>query len=89
MIVTHRANESVPPAASAPHVSSLFETPRLAFQTWRQHFIAACSAWRLRRRQRAELYRLSDSTLKDIGIFRTEIEGIVRSSERDATGRVR
>jgi uncharacterized protein YjiS (DUF1127 family) len=49
----------------------------------------AYSAWRRRRRQRAELYALSDFTLKDIGVNRAEIEGIVNSPDRDASGRVR
>jgi uncharacterized protein YjiS (DUF1127 family) len=47
------------------------------------------SAWRCRRRQRAELYALSDTALKDFGIFRGEIEGIVSSPNRDTSGRVR
>ncbi len=52
-------------------------------------FLRAFAAWRLRRRQRAELYALSDGTLKDIGVNWAEIEGIVSSPDRDASGRVR
>jgi uncharacterized protein YjiS (DUF1127 family) len=46
------------------------------------------SAWRRRRRQRAELHALSNAALKDFGISRGEIEGIVCSPNRDASGRV-
>jgi uncharacterized protein YjiS (DUF1127 family) len=51
--------------------------------------LTAIASWRLRRRQRAQLYALSDSTLKDIGVSRWEIESIVSSTDRDASGRVR
>lgn len=51
-------------------------------------FLKAVAAWRLRHRQRAQLYALSDHALKDIGIRRCEIEGIVNSPNRDASGRV-
>ena len=49
----------------------------------------AYSSWRRRRRQSVELNALSDATLKDIGVSRAEIEGIVRSPDRDKSGRVR
>jgi uncharacterized protein YjiS (DUF1127 family) len=51
--------------------------------------LRAFSAWRRRRKERAELYVLSDLALKDFGINRAEIEWIVRSADRDASGRVR
>lgn len=50
--------------------------------------LKALAAWRLRRRQRAELYALSDRTLKDIGVSRWEIKWIVSSPDRDASGRL-
>jgi uncharacterized protein YjiS (DUF1127 family) len=49
----------------------------------------AFSSWRLRRRQRAELHALGDAALKDFGISRWEIDSIVNSPNRDASGRVR
>jgi len=49
----------------------------------------AFSSWRRRRRERAELYALSDAALKDFGVSRWEIEGIVSSPNRDASGRAR
>ena len=45
------------------------------------------AAWCLRRRQRAELYALSDRMLQDIGVSRWEIESIVGSPNRDASAR--
>ena len=54
-----------------------------------RRFLKAVAAWHLRRRQRAQLYALSDRTLKDIGVSRWEIEGIINSPNRDASGRVR
>lgn len=51
-------------------------------------FQKAVEAWRLRRQQRAQLYALSDRTLKDIGVSRWEIDGIINSPNRDASGRV-
>ena len=50
--------------------------------------LEAVAAWRLRRRQRAQLHALDDHTLKDIGVSRWEIDSIVNSPNRDATGRV-
>jgi uncharacterized protein YjiS (DUF1127 family) len=54
-----------------------------------RRFLKAVAAWRLRRRQRAELHTLSDRMLKDIGVSRWEIEAIINSPNRDACGRVR
>ena len=54
-----------------------------------RRLLDAVAGWRLRRRQWAGLYALSDRTLKDIGVSRWEIEAIVRSPNRDAFGRVR
>jgi uncharacterized protein YjiS (DUF1127 family) len=51
-------------------------------------FLEAVAAWRLRRRQRAQLHALNDRTLKDIGVSRWEIDSIVNSPNRDASGRV-
>jgi uncharacterized protein YjiS (DUF1127 family) len=54
-----------------------------------RRLLRAVAAWRLRRRQRAQLYALSDRMLQDIGVSRWEIEAIVSSPNRDASGRVR
>ncbi|MBR0777504.1 DUF1127 domain-containing protein [Bradyrhizobium diazoefficiens] len=55
-------------------------------------FVGRClevvAAWRLRGRQRAQLHALDDRTLKDIGVSRLEIDSIVNSPNRDASGRV-
>ena len=51
-------------------------------------FLEAVAAFRLRRRQRAQLHALGDRTLKDIGVSRWEIDSIVNSPNRDASGRV-
>jgi uncharacterized protein YjiS (DUF1127 family) len=56
--------------------------------TFPRLLLKAFAAWRLRRRQQAELYALSDRTLKDIGVSRWEIEWIVNSPDRDGSGRV-
>ena len=50
--------------------------------------LEAVAAWRLRRRQRAQLHALDDRTLQDIGVSRWEIDSIVNSPNRDASGRV-
>ena len=52
-------------------------------------FLSAVAGWRQRRRLCAELYALNDRMLKDIGISRWEIEAIVNSPDRHASGRVR
>jgi uncharacterized protein YjiS (DUF1127 family) len=44
--------------------------------------------WR-RRRERAQLYALSDFALGDVGVYRADIDSIVNSPDRDASGRVR
>ena len=54
-----------------------------------RRFLNAVAAWQLRRRQRAQLHVLSDRTLKDIGVSRWEIDGIIGSPNRDASGRLR
>jgi len=51
-------------------------------------FLEAVAAFRLRRRQRAQLHALDDRTLKDIGVSRWKIDSIVNSPNRDASGRV-
>jgi uncharacterized protein YjiS (DUF1127 family) len=48
----------------------------------------AVATWRLRHLQRAQLYALDDRNLQDIGISRWEIEAIVNSPNRDASGRI-
>jgi uncharacterized protein YjiS (DUF1127 family) len=53
-----------------------------------RRFLKTVAAWHLRRRQRAELYALSDRMLKDIGVSRYEI-GIINLPNRNACGRVR
>ena len=50
--------------------------------------LEAVAAWRLRRRQRAQLHALDDHTLSDIGVSRWEIDSIVNAPKRDASGRV-
>jgi uncharacterized protein YjiS (DUF1127 family) len=54
-----------------------------------RRLLDAFAAWRLRRRQSAELHALSDAALRDFGISRWEIDSIVTSPDRDASGRVR
>jgi uncharacterized protein YjiS (DUF1127 family) len=54
-----------------------------------RRLLRAVAAWRLRRRQRAQLHALSDRMLQDIGVSRWEIDAIINSSDRDASGRVR
>jgi uncharacterized protein YjiS (DUF1127 family) len=49
----------------------------------------AFALWRRRRRERAELYALSDFALGDFGVYRADIDSIVNSQDRDASGRVR
>jgi uncharacterized protein YjiS (DUF1127 family) len=49
--------------------------------------LEAVAAWRLRRRQCAQLHALDDHTLKDIGVSRCEIDSIVNSPNRDSSGR--
>jgi uncharacterized protein YjiS (DUF1127 family) len=51
--------------------------------------VEAFVSWRRRRTQKDELHGLSDAALKDIGVSRWEIDGIVDSPNRDASGRVR
>jgi uncharacterized protein YjiS (DUF1127 family) len=51
--------------------------------------VEAFASWGRRRRQKAELHGLSDAALKDIGVSRWEIDGIINSPNRDASGRVR
>jgi uncharacterized protein YjiS (DUF1127 family) len=57
--------------------------------TFLQRRLKAFATWRRRRRERAELYALSDAALKDFGVSWTEIEAIVSSDNRDASGRLR
>ena len=51
--------------------------------------VDAFSTWRRHRRQSAELHALGDDVLKDIGVSRWEIDSIVNSPSRDASGRAR
>jgi uncharacterized protein YjiS (DUF1127 family) len=80
MTRTHGAGALLP--------TSFADVPGPCLASWRG-LLAAFAAWRLRRRQRAQLYALSDGTLKDIGLSRWEIDSIVSSPNRDASGRVR
>ena len=66
--------------ASARRVSSFFKRYWDAFQARRKER-------RKRQRERAELYRLNDSELMDIGMTRGEIEYVVsnRSFDREAS----
>ena len=54
-----------------------------------RRLLDAFAVWRLRRRQSAELHALSDAALKDFGVSRWEIDSIVASPDRDASGRIR
>jgi uncharacterized protein YjiS (DUF1127 family) len=64
-------------AASTQRVSSFFKRYWVAFQERRK-----------RQRERAELYRLNDWELMDIGMTRGEIEYVVsnRSFDREESG---
>ena len=68
-------------AVSTRRVFSFFKGYWGAFQERRKK-------WRKRQRERAELYRLSDSELMDIGMTRGEIEYVVsnRSFDREESG---
>ena len=63
MTTTHIAVEPIQTTASAWRISSLFGNCRDAFQEWRQH-----------EKLRAQLCRLDDRLLADIGMTRDEIE---------------
>jgi uncharacterized protein YjiS (DUF1127 family) len=70
--------------ASTRRVFSPFSLSRIywgAFQEWRKER-------RKRQRERAELYRLNDRELMDIGMTRGEIEYVVsnRSFDREESG---
>jgi len=41
-------------------------------ETWFARLLALCSRWRQRRRERAEIRRLDDRDLRDIGITRID-----------------
>ena len=77
MSTTYGATGSGQTAASTRRVSSFFKRYWDAFQ-----------ARRKRQRERAELYRLNDWELMDIGMTRGEIEYVVsnRSFDREASG---
>ena len=66
---------------SPRRVSSFFKRYWVAFQQWRKER-------RKRQRERAELYRLNDWELMDIGMTRGEIEYVVsnRSFDREESG---
>jgi uncharacterized protein YjiS (DUF1127 family) len=77
MSTTYGATGSGQTAASTRRVSSFFKRYWDAFQ-----------ARRKRQRERAELYRLNDWELMDIGMTRGEIEYVVsnRSFDREESG---
>lgn len=63
------------PTAAKRQVYSPFERYWIAFQEWRK-----------RERRRAELCRLTDSELIDIGITRGEVDYIASNRSFDPTG---
>jgi uncharacterized protein YjiS (DUF1127 family) len=81
MSTTYGAAGLGPTAASTRRVSSFFKRYWDAFQARRKER-------RKRQRERAELYRLNDWELMDIGMTRGEIEYVVsnRSFDREASG---
>lgn len=48
-----------------------------AFRTTTQRLIEVCRLWRKRRRDRRELTRLDDRTLRDIGLTRNDAEFLI------------
>jgi uncharacterized protein YjiS (DUF1127 family) len=87
--MTTSRSEIRQPSAAPSHGSGLVEGCRLAPRATHRRLFNALSSWRLRRTQRAQLHALSDAVLKDFGISRWEIDSIVNSPNRDASGRVR
>ena len=81
MSTTYGATGLGQTATSTRRVSSFFKRYWDAFQERRKER-------RKRRRERAELYRLNDWELMDIGMTRGEIEYVVsnRSFEREESG---
>ena len=81
MSTTYGAAGSGQTAASTRRVSSFFKRYWDAFQERRKER-------RKRQRERAELYRLNDCELMDIGMTRGEIEYVVsnRSFDREESG---
>lgn len=73
--------------------SSIRQPLRLAetfvLLSWMRTARGAVSQWRRRRRAIAQLQALSDWSLADIGIERSEIASVVRMSYRDASRRGR
>jgi uncharacterized protein YjiS (DUF1127 family) len=81
MSTTYGATWSGQTAASTRRVFSFFKRCWVAFQERRKER-------RKRQRERAELYRLNDWELMDIGMTRGEIEYVVsnRSFDREESG---
>ena len=81
MNTTFRTTGLAQPTGSTPDVFSLFRRYWGAFQEWRKER-------RKRQRERAELYRLNDWELMEIGMTRGEIEYVVsnRSFDREESG---
>ncbi len=81
MSTTYGATGLGQTAVSTRRVSSFFKRYWGAFQDRRKER-------RKRQRERAELYRLNDLELMDIGMTRGEIEYVVsnRSFDREASG---
>ncbi len=81
MSTTYGATGLGQTAASTRRVSSFLKRYWGAFQE-------RCKERRKRRRERAELYRLNDWELMDIGMTRGEIEYVVsnRSFDREDSG---
>jgi uncharacterized protein YjiS (DUF1127 family) len=87
--MTTSPSEFRQPSAAPSHVSGFVEGCWLALQATHRRLFDAFSSRRRRRTQCAELHALSDAALKDFGIGRWEIDSIVNSPNRDASGRVR
>jgi uncharacterized protein YjiS (DUF1127 family) len=79
MSTTYGATGLGQTAASTRRVSSAFKNFWGAFQEWRKER-------RKRQRERAELYRLNDCELMDIGMTRGEIEYVVSNRSFDREG---
>jgi uncharacterized protein YjiS (DUF1127 family) len=73
MSTIHGINELGPATAKQPFYSPL------------EKYWNAFQAWREREKQRAELCRLSDSELMDIGITRGEIDYVASNRTIDPT----
>ncbi|MBR0874695.1 DUF1127 domain-containing protein [Bradyrhizobium tropiciagri] len=75
MSTTYSPTSSAPTTASTPRISGVFSGFWEAIQEWRK--------WE---RLRADLYRLSDRELIDIGISRGEVDYVASNPDTDPRG---